>query len=422
MPKPTAFIRDKEELKKVVDCVVRETKITDLHTHLYSPSFGKLLLWGVDELLTYHYLIAEFFRNHSIGYEKFWSLSKTEQAESIWKTLFLENSPLSEAARGVITVLNRLGIDTKKRNLKTIRKYFVDLDIEEYVEKVFQIANVKEVVMTNDPFDDAEREIWIRGVKEDSHFKPALRLDKLLNNWREASGCLKRWGYKVDEDFTDDTIEEIRKFLNDWIEKISPLYLAVSLPPDFAFPESSARARLIEECVLPVCRQRKLPFALMVGVKKLVNPGLRLSGDSVGKANIDALERLCSNYPENKFLVTFLSRENQHELCVAGRKFKNLMIFGCWWFLNTDSSVEEITRERVELLGLSFIPQHSDARVLGQLIYKWYHSKKIIANVLKDKYAAVIESGWQVTEDEIRRDVARLFSDNFYNLVSFKIK
>jgi hypothetical protein len=74
-----------------------------------------------------------------------------------------------------------------------------------------------------------------------------------------------------------------------------------------------------------------------------------------------------------------LSRENQHELCVYARKFNNLMPFGCWWFLNNPSIVEEITRERIELLGASFIPQHSDARVLEQVIYKWRNTRATLA-------------------------------------------
>jgi hypothetical protein len=49
-----------------------------------------------------------------------------------------------------------------------------------------------------------------------------------------------------------------------------------------------------------------------------------------------------------------LARENQHELAVLARKFRNLHIFGCWWFLNNPSLVDEVTRMRVELLGLSF--------------------------------------------------------------------
>jgi hypothetical protein len=73
---------------------------------------------------------------------------------------------------------------------------------------------------------------------------------------------------------------------------------------------------------------------------------LRSAGDSLGKADVTALERLCAENPEVRFLATFLSREDQHELCVAARKFNNLMPFGCWWFLNNPSIATEITRER----------------------------------------------------------------------------
>jgi len=155
----------------------------------------------------------------------------------------------------------------------------------------------------------------------------------------------------------------------------------------------------------------------MIGVKKLTNPDLRLAGDSVGKSCIEVVEQLCASYPNVKFLVTMLARENQHELCVAARKFRNLMVFGCWWFLNNPSLVDEITRMRLELVGLSMIPQHSDARVLDQVIYKWAHSRAIIAEVLTDKYLEMTDTGWEVTEDEIRRDVEGLLGRNFWEFV-----
>jgi len=79
--------------------------------------------------------------------------------------------------------------------------------------------------------------------------------------------------------------------------------------------------------------------------------------------------------------------ENQHELCVLARKFRNLHLFGCWWFTNVPSVIDEITRLRLELLGLSFTPQHSDARVLDQLIYKWTHFRRILAGALTDQYS-----------------------------------
>ena len=137
----------------------------------------------------------------------------------------------------------------------------------------------------------------------------------------------------------------------------------------------------------------------------------------MGKADMTSLERICGEFSDVKFLATFLSRENQHELCVAARKFNNLMPFGCWWFLNNPSIVSEITAERFELLGPSFIPQHSDARVLEQLIYKWQHSRVVISETLYETYARLLDSGRAVTSTEISRDVSRLFSGKFRNWV-----
>jgi hypothetical protein len=188
--------------------------------------------------------------------------------------------------------------------------------------------------------------------------------------------------------------------------------MGVSLPADFTFPADDTRDRLLREVVLPTAREHGLALTLMVGVRRRVNPNLHEAGDGVGKADVTAVERMCGEYPDVKFLATFLSRENQHELCVAARKFNNLMPFGCWWFLNNPSIVSEITRERLELLGTSFIPQHSDARVLEQLIYKWKHARKEIADALCDTYQQLLLSGRAVTADEISRDVSRMFSGN----------
>ncbi|HXI54407.1 MAG TPA: hypothetical protein VNH84_22995, partial [Candidatus Saccharimonadales bacterium] len=53
-----------------VEAIVRDTPICDIHTHLYDPAFGDLLLWGIDDLLTYHYLVAETFRYLDVPSEK----------------------------------------------------------------------------------------------------------------------------------------------------------------------------------------------------------------------------------------------------------------------------------------------------------------------------------------------------------------
>jgi hypothetical protein len=159
----------------------------------------------------------------------------------------------------------------------------------------------------------------------------------------------------------------------------------------------------------------------MLGVDRQVNSQLRLAGDSVGRSNLAALKNLCAAFPENKFLCTVLSRENQHELCVLARKFRNLHIFGCWWFTNIPSVIEEMTRERLELIGLSVTPQHSDARVLDQIIYKWEHSRKVISRVLVDKYADMAATGWKPTRKEIERDVQLLFGGSYSEFQNLSI-
>ena len=86
-----------------------------MHTHLFMPSLGSVGLWGIDHLVTYHYLEAEVFRSSSIEPAQYWTMSKREQADLIWRTLFVENAPVSEATRGVVAVLQALGLPTRKR-------------------------------------------------------------------------------------------------------------------------------------------------------------------------------------------------------------------------------------------------------------------------------------------------------------------
>ena len=419
MPADQAFPRTsvpvvaEADLRERVRRVVDETPVLDVHAHIYPPRFGPLLLWGIDELLTYHYLIAEVFRVAPIEYDRFFSMSKPQQADYVWRHLFVDRSPLSEACRGVLTVLQSLGLDVVRRDLGGIRRWFSSQEVEAHVERVFELARVRRVIMTNDPFDPHERAVWMNGWERDERFQAALRIDPLLNDWHEAAGQLRELGYPATGDLGRSDRAAARRFLEDWVARIRPRYMAASLPPDFAYPQSGPRTAILEECVLPVAREARLPFAMMIGVRRGLNPALRLAGDGAGRADVSAIDRLCQAFPENRFLVTMLSRENQHELCVSARKHPNLHVFGCWWFLNVPSVIDEMTRERIELLGLSFTPQHSDARVLEQLIYKWSHTREAIGAVLGDKYAGLARTGWPVTEGDIRRDVEELFGGAF---------
>ena len=411
VPKDGAPLTE-EQIPIAVEDVLRTTQFVDIHTHLYPPGFGKIGLWGIDELLTYHYLEAELFRSSSTTPQQYWTLSKQEQADLIWRTLFVENTPVSESTRGVIAVLQAFQLPTDRAGLAEARAFFKAQRIEGHVQRVLQMAGVSMVVMTNDPLDPEEAAVWEHGDVKHSQFRAVLRLDRILCTWSRHWQVLADQGYKVDELASGKSAAEVRRFLMDWYQRMQPVYMAVSLPDTFEYPKDTPGNRLLRESVLPACRELRLPISLMMGVRKQVNPELRLAGDAVGRSNMLALENLCREFPDNRFLVSVLSRENQHELCVYARKFSNLMPFGCWWFMNNPSIVEEITRERIEMLGTSFIPQHSDARVLEQVIYKWNNTRRTMARILPDTYRLLSEDGRRVTRNDIQRDITRLFRSN----------
>ena len=258
------LLNDTEELRAEVELVVNSTPVFDVHTHLFPSEFNDLCLSGIDELLTYHYLVAEAFRSTRISPDQFWSLSKTDQADLVWKTLFVDNTPTSEAAQGIISVLDIFGLDTRAEDLREAREFFNSQRLAEHIDQVFDIARVSGVVMTNDPLDEKELEVWNNGFTTDSRFKSSLRLDRLLNGVASGSAA------------------ELRRLLDQWIQRLNPVYLAVSLPPDFKYPSDDNRARLLREVVLPAAKEHGLTLTLMVGVRRGVNPSLREAGDALG--------------------------------------------------------------------------------------------------------------------------------------------
>ncbi len=72
------------------------------------------------------------------------------------------------------------------------------------------------------------------------------------------------------------------------------------------------------------------------------------------------------------------------------------------------------------MLGASFIPQHSDARVLEQVIYKWRNTRLVLGKVFNDAYRLLVKDGRGISRDEIQRDVNRMFRGNFEKWIGRK--
>src|SRR5260370_3379798 len=223
------------EISATVKDVLATTPFVDIHTHLFAPAFGKLGLWGIDELLTYHYLEAEFFRYSDTTPQEYCSLSKRDQADAIWRTLFVENTPVSEATRGVVAVLKAFHLPTDSPDLAEARSFFKAQTIEEHIRKVFQMAGVSTVAMTNDPLDPEEVAFWLNGIASHGQFRAALRLDRILCNWSPHWQVLAGQGYGVDEQASGKSGAEVRRFLAEWYTPMPPACMAGSLPDTLVF-------------------------------------------------------------------------------------------------------------------------------------------------------------------------------------------
>ena len=68
-----------DQIRTAVQQELAAIPFVDMHTHLFMPSLGPIGLWGIDELITYHYLEAELFRSSPVTPAEYFALSKLQQ-------------------------------------------------------------------------------------------------------------------------------------------------------------------------------------------------------------------------------------------------------------------------------------------------------------------------------------------------------
>jgi len=151
----------------------------------------------------------------------------------------------------------------------------------------------------------------------------------------------------------------------------------------------------------------------MIGVRRQVNREFRLAGDAVGRADLRALENICRDYAENRFLVSCSEPGKSARALRICAKVQQSDALWVLVVLEQSFHREEITRERIELLGTSFIPQHSDAGCWEQVLYKWRNTRATMSTILANSYKLLARDGRGVTRQIVQRDVNRLFRGNF---------
>src|SRR5688500_19989527 len=76
------------------------------------------------------------------------------------------------------------------------------------------------------------------------------------------------------------------------------------------------------------------------------------------------------------------------------------------FFFQAEDGIRDYKVTGVQTCALP-ISQHSDSRVLEQLIYKWSHSREIIGECLTESYSRSLSAGARLDRTQIERDVER---------------
>ncbi|CAE8699205.1 unnamed protein product, partial [Polarella glacialis] len=83
------LLLEERHLEEAVKQEVEAAEAVDVHTHLFPAGHGESLMeYGIDAMLTYHYLVAEYLATSRESPEAFYALPGSIQAERVWEGLF----------------------------------------------------------------------------------------------------------------------------------------------------------------------------------------------------------------------------------------------------------------------------------------------------------------------------------------------
>ena len=416
-PIPTAPALRRASVAGAVEKAVREARVVDAVTSLRQPAIASLRRAGIDDLLNDTRLVAEAVRSLGMTYRKFWHLTAEKRSELLWRHLFVEHAPHSTAARGVLSSLRGLGLTPRRGDQAKIRRWFAEKRPDWLVDRMFEVAGVESVVAIADPFEDVERRRWLRGFPTDERFRMSLRLDTLLFDWPTAVRKLDEWEYRVALDFGGDTDLEVRRFLAEWAERVEAVSLSAALPASFRFPHSGPAARILDAAVLPECVRLGRPLAVVVGEVPGVNPALRDAGFVRRVADLSPVQSLLAA-GDAHVVLTAVAAGNDEEVTAQASVFPNLHPAGVGPRADAPEARERV-ESRLAVLGATFTPFVSRARVLDQLISTWEAARGVVRGVLTERYRELADAGLGVSRLDVQRDAQALLGRAFVRFSGF---
>ena len=155
-------------------------------------------------------------------------------------------------------ILKIYGVDDVNQKFDKILKITNENQLSE--EDIFKITNIKQVVMTNNPFNSEEKKIL--NLNKDSKYLPSIRIDDLFMEPKSKNDYLNSW-YVSGREKIKKAINEIKIIL----KTNKPSYFSLSSENFKEFEND-----IFFKDFLSLLRKTKTPMMLLIGVKReLIN-------------------------------------------------------------------------------------------------------------------------------------------------------
>jgi len=305
-----------------------------------------------------------------------------------------------------------------------------------WTAEVLAKSRIEAVFLTNDfddPLEGFDTTLWV----------PCLRVDELVFHTGKP-GVLERLARTSGVEPGDiGRLGKAVAAVADRFVRRGARAAAISLPPDFRprpIDEADAgralaavlrdgpaapaadRAALSAHLfwtVAGICQERRLPFDLMIGVRRAVYPGGVHQGQDLldGRLSLADYAPLFNAFPGVRFPVSVLSRPLNHELVSFAWIFPNVLPFGHWWYANTPSTIQSDLEQRIEAVPRTKLLGYYSDMYKAEFGYpKFAMYRRTLARVLAGRF--VIERGWSEDRavdlglDLLVRNPRRVFYDS----------
>ncbi|MBX9654449.1 amidohydrolase [bacterium] len=409
---------------------ISKIRLIDPHTHINPLAAASTTL---NDLLGYHYYTelahSAGLPKHAIESAKGVELAKLliKQLETCTNTV--QYSWLIEIVQ---SFFNYQGDQIEVGHVDSLfAAAEVKMKAPTWTDSVFEKTGLEALFLTND-FDDP-----LEGF-DTKHYIPCLRTDDLVFKLDQPS-VQNRIGKATGLEWHG--IEAvIQKLFEKFVAKGAKA-CAISLPPDFEPIRPTAtefrsaldaiglgtltaeHKRVVANGVFYLladgCEANRLPFDLMIGVRRSVYEQGVYQGQDLfdQRTSLYLYRQLFNDKPSVTFFVSVLTHGQNQELTSYAWIFPNVVTSGHWWYSNIPIYIEADTRARLEAVPFTKqIGYYSDAYKLEFILPKFNMYRRCLARVLAQDF--VIGRGWSeeravaLAYEILRGNVERIFLPN----------